>query len=63
MVKKVKIPKVLFRSCADWEHIVISQDGILLSDEVEGTKLDVKELLEALAKHGIIQLELEAIED
>lgn len=51
------IPKVLYRHCDDMEHIIVHQNNVLLSDEYEGfPKLTAKEVLECLAKCGIIEL-------
>lgn len=63
MIRKKELPRVLYRHCDDMEHIVIYQNGILLSDEYEGfPNLSGKEILECFAKYGIIELEQEEIE-
>lgn len=55
--------KVLFRHCDDWEHIVICKNGINISDGVENHKLDAIDILEELDRLGIIELEVEEIEE
>lgn len=63
-MKKDKIPKVLFRYEKGFEHIMIHQDGIVISDECEGfPAVTGREVLECLAVHGIIELEKEEISD
>lgn len=54
---------VLFRHCDDWEHIVICENGINISDGFENHKLDAIDILEELDRLGIIELEVEEIEE
>lgn len=62
--RKDKIPKVLFRYCNDMKHIIVHQNGFILSDGYEGfPKLTAKEVLECFAECGIIELEEEEIID
>ena len=62
MVSKNNKPKVLYRYCDDMEHVIVYQNGILLSDEYEGfPKLSAKDILECLVECGVIELEQEEI--
>lgn len=64
MANKNQIPKVLFRHCADMEHIVVSRNGFLLHDGYEGfPRLSAEQVLECLNNCGIIILEKEEIID
>lgn len=55
--------KILFRYCDDWEHIIIYENDINISDGVENHKLDAIDILEELYRLGIIELEVEEIEE
>lgn len=63
MTRNNKLPKVLFRHCEDWEHLIVHNDGFILSDGVENHKLTALEVLEELARIGIVKLKVEQIED
>ena len=45
-----------------WEHMVISRNGILISDHAEAKKLTAEDVLGELARIGVISLEEENIE-
>ena len=63
MAKKNQIPKVLLRYCNGMEHIIVSRNGILLSDGYEGYPiLRADQVLRCLAECGIIELKKEMIE-
>lgn len=56
--------KVIYRSDDDMDHMLLYKNQCLLSDECEGfPRLTALEVLECLAKYGVITLEKETIED
>ena len=56
--------KVLYRSCSEMDHMIVSRDGVLLSDRFEGfPKLMPEDVLACLAESGVIELERETIDD